>query len=170
MSGSWKFLSGEEFEQLMKEHHPLLIDVREPSEYARDGLSSAVNMRLTQLQRERVSELVQGHDSIVVICSQGRRSATAAERICSWVELPVYSLKHGLEGLRRLQSSPEPQACSAGFDRPRSVLFGLVHCFAALMALFYAPSWAWVNVWLGIGMVVNGAIGFCGLSVFFRRR
>lgn len=64
-------------EELASTLHRVLIDVREPDEYASAHVPGAINIPLGQL-RSRVSE-VPSAPEVHVICQSGRRSAQATE-------------------------------------------------------------------------------------------
>ncbi|MGZ8804405.1 MAG: rhodanese-like domain-containing protein [Microbacterium sp.] len=55
----------------------LVVDVREPDEYADGHVPNAVNIPLGSL-RERAEEL-RSSDRVYVVCQSGRRSAIACE-------------------------------------------------------------------------------------------
>ncbi|MBS1697830.1 MAG: rhodanese-like domain-containing protein [Actinobacteria bacterium] len=60
-------------------HGVVIIDVREPDEYAGGHVPAAVNIPLGDI-RERSAE-IHGSDTVYVICQSGRRSAFACEAL-----------------------------------------------------------------------------------------
>ena len=85
---------------------PLLLDVREPAEYARARIAGSINVPRGVLEQacewdydETVPELVQGRDrSIVVVCRSGQRSVLAADAMRQMGFVDVVSLKTGVRG------------------------------------------------------------------------
>jgi rhodanese-related sulfurtransferase len=74
LAGRWTPpISGASARELV-EAGALLVDVREPDEFARDHLPGAVNLPLSQLE-QRVGELARG--SAVLYCQSGLRSQRA---------------------------------------------------------------------------------------------
>ena len=63
--------------ELASTAHPVLIDVREPDEYAGGHVRGAINIPLGQL-RSRMPDVPSAPD-VHVICQSGRRSAQATE-------------------------------------------------------------------------------------------
>lgn len=65
--------------QMMKNQGGLLLDVREPNEYASGHAPGSVLIPVGQLEK-RLQEIRQFQDKpVAVICRSGRRSAAAAE-------------------------------------------------------------------------------------------
>ena len=62
----------------LKEGDALLIDVRTPREYAKNGLDSARNIPLQELEK-RLEEIGNTEDPVVLYCQSGNRSAQAAD-------------------------------------------------------------------------------------------
>ena len=84
----------------------LLIDTREPYEFAAGRIAGSINVPRGILEtaceygyEETVPELVQARDQpVVVICRSGNRSALAAWVMQQMGYRDVYSLKTGLRG------------------------------------------------------------------------
>lgn len=93
-------------ERLQSGNRPLIIDVREPDEYAFAHIEGSINVPRGILESacewdydETVPELVEARDKeVIVVCRSGHRSALAAYNMKLLdYELPV-SLKTGLRG------------------------------------------------------------------------
>lgn len=92
----------------LRQQHPnlLLLDIREPYEYAAARVEDSLNVPRGILEtaceygyEETVPELVQARDrAVVVICRSGNRSALAAWVMQDMGYTNVYSLKTGLRG------------------------------------------------------------------------
>lgn len=85
---------------------PLLLDIREPSEFAALHIPGSINVPRGILEQscewdydETVPELVQGRErEIVVICRSGKRSVLAADVMQQMGFSNVVSLKLGIRG------------------------------------------------------------------------
>ncbi len=85
---------------------PLLLDVREPGEFAALRIPGSINVPRGVLEQscewdydETVPELVQGRGrEILVICRSGRRSALAVDVLQQMGFTAVTSLKLGIRG------------------------------------------------------------------------
>jgi rhodanese-related sulfurtransferase len=85
---------------------PLLLDVREPAEFAQARIPGSINVPRGVLEQacewdydETVPELARGRElSIVVICRSGNRSVLAADVLQQMGFTDVVSLKTGVRG------------------------------------------------------------------------
>jgi rhodanese-related sulfurtransferase len=85
---------------------PLLLDIREPAEFAALRIPGSINVPRGVLEQscewdydETVPELVQGRDrEILVICRSGRRSVLAADVMLQMGFMNIVSLKLGIRG------------------------------------------------------------------------
>jgi rhodanese-related sulfurtransferase len=91
---------------LKGERRPLLLDVREPAEFARARIAGSISVPRGVLEQacewdydETVPELARGRElPIVVVCRSGQRSALAADAMQRLGFADVVSLKTGLRG------------------------------------------------------------------------
>lgn len=89
-----------------KQPNVLLLDIREPYEFAAARIQGSLNVPRGILEtaveygyEETVPELVEARDRpIIVICRSGNRSALAAQVMQDMGYRDVYSLKTGLRG------------------------------------------------------------------------
>ena len=85
---------------------PVLLDVREPAEFAMLRIPGSINVPRVVLEQscewdydETVPELAAGRErEIVVICRSGKRSALAADMMLRMGYTNVVSLKTGMHG------------------------------------------------------------------------
>ena len=93
-------------EQLRGDSPPLILDVREPAEYAQARIAGSINVPRGVLEQaceweydETVPELVRGRDlSLVVVCRSGQRSLLAADVLQQMGFADVVSLQTGMRG------------------------------------------------------------------------
>lgn len=81
-------------ELLSREDPPLLVDVREPSEFAQGYIPGAVLIPLGEL--EEIRNRLEVGEPVVLYCRSGIRSLTAANMMVSWGYLEVMNLKGGI--------------------------------------------------------------------------
>jgi rhodanese-related sulfurtransferase len=92
--------------RLVAGNAPVLLDVREPAEFARLSIPGSINVPRGVLEQscewdydETVPLLAAGCErEIVVICRSGRRSALAADVMQQMGYTKVVSLKNGVRG------------------------------------------------------------------------
>ncbi len=74
---------------------PVVVDVREPWEFAHCRIDGAISMPLSQLPA-RVAELPPAHD-VILVCHHGSRSQQAALFLARNGFSRVYNLRGGVE-------------------------------------------------------------------------
>jgi len=92
--------------QLVRDRPPLLLDVREPGEFALAQIPGSINVPRGVLEQacewdyeETLPELAGRHErSIVVVCRSGSRSILAADLMQQMGFADVVSLKTGVRG------------------------------------------------------------------------
>ncbi|MDP2144637.1 MAG: rhodanese-like domain-containing protein [Gallionella sp.] len=97
---------------------PLLLDVREPAEFAMLRIPGSINVPRGVLEQscewdydETVPELAAGCDrEIVVICRSGKRSVLAADMLLKMGYTNVVSLKTGVRGWNDFEQPMEDAA------------------------------------------------------------
>jgi rhodanese-related sulfurtransferase len=100
---------------------PILLDVREPSEFAMLRIPGSINVPRGVLEQscewdydETVPELANGRDcEIVVICRSGKRSVLAADAMQKMGYANVVSLKTGVRGWNDFEQPMEDAAGNA---------------------------------------------------------
>lgn len=93
-------------EHLKEGHEPLLLDVREPGEYAAGHIQGSLNVPRGILEsaceydyEETEPELVEARDrEVVIVCRSGNRSVLAAQTLTLLGYRDTKSLKTGLRG------------------------------------------------------------------------
>jgi len=91
---------------LESDNPPLVVDVREPEEFARMHIPGAIHIPRGQLETacewgfdETIPELVEARDKdVIVVCRSGHRSLFAADRMLEMGYAKVRSLRSGLRG------------------------------------------------------------------------
>lgn len=81
---------------MARQHHALIVDVRESSEYRAGHIPRSRHISLSQLVH-RLREIPKGRP-IVVVCRSGSRSQRAAELLQAAGFQHVYNLSGGMQG------------------------------------------------------------------------
>lgn len=89
-----KTITTDEFAEKVKAGKGVLLDVREPREFAGGRVPGAINIPLGQL-RERADRLDPAAETYL-ICASGSRSATAARQLKALGFTSAYSVKGGM--------------------------------------------------------------------------
>ena len=87
-------------EELRNGNAPLLVDVRTPGEYERDGHIAGSRLLPLNVFMQRITELPEDRP-IVCVCRSGNRSQAAAEQLAAQGFTEVANLSGGMFGWRR---------------------------------------------------------------------
>ena len=141
----------------------VLIDVREPDEYAREHIIGA---RLVPLSGFDGADFSQDRDKAVVFhCASGTRTAGAASSILGKGFREVYQLKGGLQAWARL-GYPRHVDRKAPISIMRQVQIsaGSLILLGALLGWLVAPGWYLLSAFVGAGLVFAGVSGTCAMA------
>lgn len=144
-------------------HRYQIVDVRSAQEYAEGHLPGALNLPMEQAEA-RVDDM-HPHDPVVLVCQNGRRAHMTCDLLkphrgdllvldggtAAWVQagLPVVkSVATRLPIMRQVQLGA-----------------GLMILTGTLLSLFVHPAWIAMAIFVGAGLTVAGATGFCGMAV-----
>jgi Rhodanese-related sulfurtransferase len=91
-------ISSSELKRMLEEGDPLVVDIRNPRQFARERVAGSVNIPLSQLPAE--IDRVADSEHVVTVCPHGKASIRAARLVASSEEFDgsVESLADGLEG------------------------------------------------------------------------
>ncbi|NWJ46976.1 MAG: MBL fold metallo-hydrolase [Chloroflexi bacterium] len=102
-SGLHKRLLGEELASKLTDDTPIILDVREPGEFAVDGLFGALNIPLRKLPVQ-LSQIEQTRDKLVVVlCASGYRSSVATSYLENQGWKMARNLKGGMDAMNALK-------------------------------------------------------------------
>ena len=97
----FKNTSSAELARMIKENNSLVVlDVRTPQEYARDGHIAGARLMPLSTLPARINELP-ADKTIVCVCRSGARSATACESLYEAGITNVMNLSRGMIGWKR---------------------------------------------------------------------
>jgi rhodanese-related sulfurtransferase len=146
-----------------------LIDVRTPVEYEEMRIPGSTLMPLDGLRPEWVKAAAAGKPCIL-ICRGGKRAETARHRLHD----------AGCESLMVLEGGVLAWE-SAGFPLERStrktlplmrqvqLVIGLLALTGSLLALTCHQNFAFLPAFLGAGLTMAGATGWCGLAILLSK-
>lgn len=146
----------------------VLIDVREPAEVARE---SVPNARVVPLSRFDPAALALGAERrVVMLCASGIRSAKAGAQLAALGGREVVNLKGGIGAWKRagLPVSTDRSAPLPLMRQVQLVAGGLILAGAALGALVH-PWFFALCAFVGAGLFVAGAAGWCGMALLLQR-
>ena len=142
----------------------VLLDVREPGEYASAHIAGAALHPLGQL-KDNAPDLRPGQ-RLVVHCQKGGRGQSACQILRD--QFPAVEIYNLDGGLAAWAAAGLPVATGTRrvlpLDRQVQLTIGLVLLSASILGTLYGPAWFILTGLIGAGLTVAGTTGFCGLA------
>jgi len=147
----------------------VLVDVREPAEYAAERIEGAILIPLSAISKAALPEAQ--NRKLVIHCKKGGRGGSACEKLLA--EDPQMEL-YGLEGgLSSWTEAGLPTFSSGRFflplDRQVQLTIGVSILLASILGYVFGPEFFLVTGFFGIGLTFAGLTGYCGLAHIMAR-
>lgn len=156
-------LSPAEVAARLKSGAARLIDIREPDEYARDHIVGALPAPLSAFESADLT--VKAGQDVIFMCRTGNRTGVNRQRLADRVAGPAYVLDGGLDAWKKAGLSTRLDA-KAPLELMRQVQMaagGLI-LLGGLLGLTVHPAFWGLSAFVGAGLFVAGATGFCGMA------
>lgn len=139
-----------------------LIDIREPDEHAREKIPGAINIPLASL-----SELPPG--PTVFHCRSGMRTEANASALLAAANGDCHFLAGGLDAWRAaaLPTEIDRRQPLEVMRQVQLVAGGLV-LLGVILGFLVAPGFFGVSAFVGAGLMMAGATGWCGMAKLLR--
>ncbi len=155
-------LSPQTVAERLKAGTAILVDIREADEFARDSIAGSLHAPLSALGPTAFD--ARGRE-VIYTCRTGNRTAVNADRLAGLVAGDCYVLDGGLEGWKAA-------GLTTRVDRSKPIeLMRQVQMAAGGLILMGAGLGTWVHpgfwglaAFVGAGLFVAGATGFCGMA------
>lgn len=144
----------------------ILVDIREPDEFAREHIPGAINLPLA-----RMGELSPGDRPVVFHCRSGMRTEANAAKLAEHAQgAPCHVLAGGLDawrlaGLATVLDRRQPLEIM----RQVQLIAGGLILLGVLFGVLIAPGFIWLSAFVGAGLMLAGATGWCGMALVLRR-
>jgi len=143
-----------------------LVDIREPDEHVRERIPGAVNLPLS-----RIGELASSERPVVFHCRSGIRTQANAGKLSAAANGALcHVLGGGLEAWRAagLPTVLDRRQPIELMRQVQLVAGGLV-VLGVLLGLLVAPAFALISAFVGGGLMMAGATGWCGMALLLQR-
>jgi rhodanese-related sulfurtransferase len=141
-----------------------LVDIRDRDEHAREHIPGADNVPVAEMDR-----LDAGDCPVVFHCRSGARTQANADRLAAAAGAPCYVIEGGIDAWRRagLEVTVDRHQPLELMRQVQLVAGGLVLLGAALGCLVN-PGFFALSAFVGAGLMVAGATGWCGMATLLR--
>jgi rhodanese-related sulfurtransferase len=143
----------------------VLVDVREPAEYAAENITGATLLPLGSVSKSALPPCVD--KKLVIHCRKGGRGSSACQKlIAEDPSLDIYNLEGGIEAW----NAAGLVVVSYGkaflpLDRQVQLTIGLLLIAGSLLGTLLSPAWFLLTGLIGFGLTVAGLTGYCGLAL-----
>jgi rhodanese-related sulfurtransferase len=137
----------------------ILVDIRDPDEYARAHIPCARNLPLARIGR------IDGAPEVIFHCKSGMRTAANAAALAAVTDAPAYLLEGGLDAWRKAGLD-----CAVDRRQPLEIMrqvqiaAGLLILAGVLLGFAVDPLGFGLAAFVGAGLLVAGTTGWCGMA------
>ena len=149
---------------LRQESDALLVDVREPGEFASERLPGSVNIPLSRLEAEAAA--LPKDKRLLVLCRSGRRSEDAARKLIAMGFRDVAVVTGGLACCGGVEAGP---GGSWAMERQVRMAAGLLTLLGLALGALVNPYCRLLSVFIGAGLVYSAATDTCGMAAVLAR-
>lgn len=156
-------ISPADLQRRLQADSAVLIDIREPAEYAREHIQGARLVPLSAIDSHDFD--TQHGKAAVFTCRSGNRTAMNATRLLAKGFREAYVLDGGLDGWKRA-GLPVHFNADAPLDLQRQVQIaaGGMALAGAVLAWLVSPWFVLLSGFVGAGLMMAGVTGFCGMA------
>jgi rhodanese-related sulfurtransferase len=150
--------------EVLLSKNAVLIDVREPAEFNSHHIPNAKLHPLGSIDPNQLAEY--GDQTLLIYCQKGVRGQKACEKILrDSPDSKVVNLVGGIEAWQAAGFAVKKGASTVlPLDRQVQIgLGGLILTFS-LLSYFINTSFIFASAFLGVGLLLTGITGFCGLT------
>jgi rhodanese-related sulfurtransferase len=166
-----KTITPDQFHTLHRERREVtLIDVRSPAEFRTVHVQSAINLPLGDLDANSIASHADAEDDIYVICHSGGRSVQACEQLVALGFTNVVSVEGGTVACQQ-QGLPVNQGNQKmiPIERQVRIVAGTLILLGFILSRYANPSFIYLSVFVGAGLVFAGISGTCMMGLLLAR-
>lgn len=163
MTAPLKALKPNQVADLIKADRAVLVDIREPDEFARRHVKGAVSRPLATLDPKSLG--AGPGKQMVFACRSGMRTQAYAGRLAACVDGQAFVLEGGLDGWAAA-GFPMHENPKAPLEVMRQVQIaaGVLVLSGVALGLSVHPAFFGLSAFVGAGLALAGVTGFCGMA------
>lgn len=141
----------------------VLVDIREPDEFARRHVRGALSRPLSAFEQAHMT-VTPGAD-VIFTCRTGMRTGANCDRLAAATQGPAYVLEGGVDawGARGLPLE-ENRKAPLEVMRQVQIAAGALVLVGVALGVIVHPAFLGVAAFVGAGLTFAGATGFCGMA------
>lgn len=156
-------LSPQEVRERLDTGRAVLVDIREPDEFARSHIKGAHSQPLSQWEKAHLT--IDPDTDVIFTCRSGMRTAGACDRLAARITGDAFVLDGGLNAWEKAGLPVETDK-NAPLEIMRQVQIaaGSLVLIGVLLGFLVAPAWFGLSAFVGAGLSFAGMTGFCGMA------
>jgi rhodanese-related sulfurtransferase len=137
----------------------VLIDIRNPEEYARAHIPCARNLPLARIGR------IEGVPEVIFHCKSGMRTAGNAQALAACTDAPVCLMEGGFDAWQKAGLE-----CNVDKRQPLEIMrqvqiaAGTLVLLGVILGFTVSPLLFGLSAFVGAGLVMAGTTGWCGMA------
>jgi len=152
----------------LERREALLIDVREPSEYAAEHIPDAQLLPLSTFDPARVPQ--EAGKKVVLHCVMGKRSEQAGQKLLDAGFTTVYNFRGGVQAWKDAgYGTARGQQVPLSLPRQVQIVSGSLVLLGTLLGVLGSPWFLVLSGAVGVGLVYAGVSGTCGMATLLAR-
>ena len=141
----------------------VLVDIREPDEFARSHVKGAQSQPLSTWEKAHLT--IDPDADVIFTCRSGMRTAGACDRLAARVNGDAFVLDGGLDAWAKAGLPVETNAdAPLEIMRQVQIVAGSLVLMGVLLGFLVAPAWFALAAFVGAGLIFAGVSGFCGMA------
>ena len=147
----------------------VVIDVREPIEYAEERITNATLLPLGEVTKAKLPPI--NGKKLVIHCRSGKRGTNACEKLLSEdPNLEIYNLEGGISAWKALgNETVNPEKSFLPLDRQVQLTIGLILLISSYLVYTCSIKWLLLIAMVGAGLTIAGLTSFCGLAIIIAK-
>lgn len=156
-------VSPQQAKAMMDAGSGVLIDIREPDEFARAHIPGARSVPLSQFNHSQWA--VASGQTPIFTCRSGMRTDGACSQLAARVDGEAYLLSGGLNGWTAagLPVAVDEKA-PMEIMRQVQIAAGSMVLIGVILGFLIHPGWFGLSAFVGAGLTFAGISGFCGMA------
>lgn len=161
MTASLTPLSPRDVAARLKQGRAILIDVREPDEFAREHVAGSIPAPLSAFDDAYLGTA----ETVIFTCRTGARTGANCDRLAARVEGAAFVMEGGL-GAWKAAGLPVTENRKAPLEMMRQVQIGAggLMLLGVGLSLLVHPGFIALSAFVGAGLLFAGLTGFCGMA------
>jgi rhodanese-related sulfurtransferase len=147
----------------------LFLDVRTPAEYEEVHIQGAILHPLSDLNPDKVRELIAGKNSCVVVCRSGGRARQAGEKLVSSGMTNVAVLDGGVAAWDGAGLPVIRGRRTISLERQVRIAAGALVFLGSALGFFVNPAWIALSAFVGAGLMFAGITDTCGMAMMLAK-